>query len=151
MKSHEPSRFWAFSHERTILFRNTKTFPIKKFRKEPTYLHFPCNTQMLRLIYYVGCLHKLKHTYIKWAVFAHEMGGRNVYWLKDNLFRLTFPMRNFLFLGGNKLFHRGNTTFWRVVRCQTTFRGASGALKTVVFWVKKGEMAECFWKCRQPT
>ena len=56
-----------------------------------------------RLLYYVGSLHKKTHTYIKSVIFALILGFLHAIFLYTNLFRLTSPLRNNLFLSRKRV------------------------------------------------
>ena len=81
---------------------------MKNFRKVPTYLHFICNILLYIMLYHVGCLHKIKHTYTKQANYAVNQHLLHAILMKHNQNRLMFPMRNKKLRIGNKLFHEGN-------------------------------------------
>ena len=57
--------FRCFRHKGTNHFRNIQTFSFKIFEKDlHTYINI-VNTLIVCMLYYVGCLHKMIHTYIK--------------------------------------------------------------------------------------
>ena len=89
---------------------HTKNFAII-FWFVPTYLHFRCNRLYNSILYHVGNLHFFDITYINTAFNTSKTALTNTYSLYIKLFRLTFRKRNFLFLWGNKLFHKGNNSF----------------------------------------
>ncbi len=81
---------------------------MKNFRKVPTYLHFIYNILLYIMLYYVGCLHIINHTYIKQTNYAVNQHLLHAILMKHNQNRLMFPMRNKKLRIGNKLFHEGN-------------------------------------------
>ena len=57
--------FRCFRHKGINLFRNKQTFLLRFFEKDlHTYINIG-NTLIVCMLYYVGCLHKMIHTYIK--------------------------------------------------------------------------------------
>ena len=89
-----------------LTFFGTKHFSSHKIFKNNLHTYImPLNILYSRLLYYVGCLHKIEATYINRGIFGLKTPLGNFNLLINCLFRLTYPVRNFLFRRGNKKFH----------------------------------------------
>ena len=120
-----------FPSESTNLFRNMKTFVEKNFRKVPTYLHFLCSMLIYSGIYYVGCLHKNRPTYIKRGISWVKSSSWNIIYQNNNKLRLTFLQRNFLFRQVKQIVSKGKQ---HVLACCAMLNDLSGGLQRLENW-----------------
>ena len=116
------STFWGYFHMThrvftrffilALTFFGTKHFSSHKIFKNNLHTYIvPLKRLYSRLLNYVGCLHEIEATYIKRGVLSIKTPYWDINLLIDRLFRLTYPLRNFLFRRGNRKFRRGNNMF----------------------------------------